>query len=246
LFRLIVKTVLIAAIVLVTLYDPAILNAGGIGLTEGVSSTVLPDRRSGRLVRRVVVSDRVIQAKLIAPVVPGSPAAAAPAQSNGKISELVAETAARYSIDPLLVHAMIHVESGYNRFALSPKGAQGLMQLMPYTARRLGVRNSFDITQNIEGGVKYLRELSDRFDDLRHVLAAYNAGEEAVSRYKGIPPYLETREYVYKVGKRYGQLRRAQPQAVAVAVAKDRGNEPEVRSVEASVDSEGRLTLRTR
>lgn len=154
--------------------------------------------------------------------------------------------ASRYEVDPLLVHAVIHVESGYNQFAISYKGAEGLMQLIPSTARRMGVHNSFDARENIEGGVKYLRLLQDRFSDLRYVLAGYNAGEEAVARYGGIPPYAETHDYVYRVGQRYGQLRRAErakPRPVVAAAVKP---EPEHRPLEAFVDPEGKLHLITR
>ncbi|MEZ5399504.1 MAG: lytic transglycosylase domain-containing protein [Bryobacteraceae bacterium] len=212
-----------------------------------VSSTVMTDR-SGRLVRRVVVSEKLIQSRVIAPVVikPGEPPPEVAAPGN--IADIVAEAAAAHAVDPLLVHAVIHVESAYNRLAVSPKGAQGLMQLIPDTARRMGVSNSFDTRQNIEGGVKYLRKLQDQFTDLRLVLAAYNAGEEAVVRYNGIPPYLETREYVYKVGKRYGELRRRQQRREPQQTAQVRtpAAEPEHRPLEAVVDSEGKLNLRTR
>lgn len=122
------------------------------------------------------------------------------------------------------------------------------MQLIPSTARQLGVQNSFDSRQNIEGGIKYLRKLQEKFDDMRLVLAAYNAGEQAVTRYGGIPPYTETQEYVYKVGKRYGDLRRAQKKT-ATPVAKavpDVPAEPEHRPLETFVDDQGRLNLRTR
>ncbi len=106
---------------------------------------------------------------------------------------------------------MIQVESNYNPYAVSPKGAQGLMQLMPETARRFGVRNTFDIKENIEGGVRYLKYLGTLFpEDPRLTIAAYNAGEGAVWKYgNSIPPYRETEQYVDRVGKRYGQARRA-------------------------------------
>ncbi|TAL16125.1 lytic transglycosylase domain-containing protein [bacterium] len=108
------------------------------------------------------------------------------------------------ALDPDLVHAVISVESGGNPDAVSPKGAMGLMQLMPGTADELGVVDPMEPTDNIRGGVKYLAGLIDRFDgNLEHALAAYNAGPGAVQKYAGIPPYLETRQFVKKVLANY-------------------------------------------
>ena len=112
----------------------------------------------------------------------------------------VREAAERYGVPEGLVSAVIRVESAFNAKAVSRKGARGLMQLMPATASMLGVRDSFDPRQNIEGGVRHLRGLIDRFgNDLKLALAAYNAGEQAVLNHRGIPPYPETRDYVSKV-----------------------------------------------
>lgn len=106
----------------------------------------------------------------------------------------------RYGVDEAVVRAIIHAESAFNPRALSRVGAQGLMQLMPATARRFGVGDAFDATQNIRGGVQYLAWLLKRFDgDLQKAAAGYNAGEGAVDRYKGVPPYAETRRYVERV-----------------------------------------------
>ena len=125
---------------------------------------------------------------------------------NARIDHLIKVNAARFGVDPYLVFCVIEQESQFKTFARSPKGAQGLMQLMPATARRLGVRRPYDPAENIMGGVRYLRELLTMFDgrvDL--VLASYNAGEGAVMKYgRNIPPYRETRDYVKKIGKRYG------------------------------------------
>lgn len=111
-------------------------------------------------------------------------------------------TAARdYGVDEAIVRAIIHAESAFNPNALSRVGAQGLMQLMPPTARRFGVGNAFDAGQNIRGGVQYLAWLLKRFNgDLTLAAAGYNAGEGAVDKYKGVPPYNETRRYVERVG----------------------------------------------
>jgi len=104
-------------------------------------------------------------------------------------------------VDEAIVRAIIHAESAYNPNALSRVGAQGLMQLMPATARRFGVGNAFDAGQNIAGGVQYLAWLLKRFNgDLTLAAAGYNAGEGAVDKYRGVPPYSETRRYVERVG----------------------------------------------
>ncbi|CAK0759553.1 soluble lytic murein transglycosylase [Gammaproteobacteria bacterium] len=113
---------------------------------------------------------------------------------------IVAEAAQAYQVDQALVRAMIHTESAFNPMAVSRKGAAGLMQLMPDTAHRYGVRDAFDPTENVYGGVRYLRDLLDMFgNNLPLAVAAYNAGENAVTRYGGIPPYAETTGYVQRV-----------------------------------------------
>src|ERR1043166_440039 len=111
-------------------------------------------------------------------------------------------------VDPLLLYSVMHQESSFKSRAISPKGARGLMQLMPGTAMRYGVTNIFDPRQNIEGGARYLRFLLDRFDgDVNLALAGYNAGEGAVEKYGWrIPPYAETQEYVRRISRRYSLL----------------------------------------
>lgn len=121
------------------------------------------------------------------------------------------QTAARqYDVDPALVRAVIHAESAFNASAISPKGAQGLMQLMPGTAQELDVMDALNAAENIRGGVLYLARMLDRFDDdVTLATAAYNAGPGAVDRFGGIPPYAETKAYVERVGilhRRYGDL----------------------------------------
>ncbi|MFN2511196.1 MAG: transglycosylase SLT domain-containing protein [Pyrinomonadaceae bacterium] len=125
---------------------------------------------------------------------------------NANVDELIKINGARYGIDPYLVFCVIEQESNFRSRAVSPKGARGLMQLMPGTARRLGVRRPFDAAENIKGGTQYLRELMDMFGgQVNLVLASYNAGEGAVKKYgRSVPPYRETREYVRRIGKRYG------------------------------------------
>jgi membrane-bound lytic murein transglycosylase B len=123
-----------------------------------------------------------------------------PAQFNGLVNEL----SKRHGVDARLVHAVITVESAYQTRARSPKGAKGLMQLMPDTARQYGVRNAYNATANLEAGIKHLKSLLDRFE-LKLALAAYNAGEATVRRFGGIPPYRETRDYVTKVMRLAGR-----------------------------------------
>jgi soluble lytic murein transglycosylase-like protein len=123
-----------------------------------------------------------------------------PPSVQARFTEEIKAVAARHGVSASLVESVIRVESAFNPSAISPKGAQGLMQLMPQTASSLGVRNAFDPKQNIEGGVRHLRYLIDRYPgNLSLAIAAYNAGEGAVDRHRGIPPYAETQEYVRRV-----------------------------------------------
>jgi soluble lytic murein transglycosylase-like protein len=124
-----------------------------------------------------------------------------------EVEALVKQLAPQYAIDPQLVMALISVESSFNAKAVSPKNAQGLMQLIPETAERFGVRKVFNPAENIKGGLAYLRWLMAFFQgEVRLVLAAYNAGERAVERYRGIPPYEETRNYVQRITSMYKKV----------------------------------------
>ena len=124
------------------------------------------------------------------------------------IDSYIVDSSKRYGIDPLLIYSQMHQESSFKLKATSNKGASGLMQLMPATARRLGVTNIYDPKQNIEGGIKYMRMLLDMFGgDVNLALAGYNAGEGAVMKYGNqIPPYTETREYVRRISARYAEI----------------------------------------
>lgn len=195
---------------------------------------------SGRLVRRTTVIAPVV----IKPVVVTADRDQRPAvpelSPDASVNEIIEHTAERYKVDPLLVHSVIQVESAYNKNAVSPKGAMGMMQLMPATARSLGVRNPFDARENIEAGVRYLKQLQDTFKDDRFALAAYNAGPGAVAKFGTIPPYAETMNYVVQVGKRLGNARRAQREQLTVRTIEL------PQKIEQTIDEEGRLHLRMR
>lgn len=207
---------------------------------------VRADAQTGRLIRSSVVTSRVVPEKVIPAVVPATAAVSKPGyEPSATVNELVANIARRHDVEPSLVDSVIRVESGYNPNAVSSAGAMGLMQLIPSTAKRFGVSNTFHPEQNIEGGVRYLKYLMELFKgDERLALAAYNAGEGAVVKYGGIPPYPETQNYVYQVGKRLGQSREAERKAKA--------SKPEVKPelhipvIEKTVDAEGREYYRAR
>ena len=137
--------------------------------------------------------------------------AAQPGPAALHLDDVVNSASGRYRLDPDLVNSVIKAESGFNVRAVSPKGAQGLMQLMPGTASSLGVSNAFDPEANVEGGTKYLRELLERYNfDLVKALAAYNAGPQRVEQFGGVPPYYETRAYVAKVVRDFNKKKAAQ------------------------------------
>ena len=158
-----------------------------------------------------IVDDEIDPSAFEPPTAPAPPPAgprpsvrAASGRPHGAPSRwaaLVESAAETHRLDPALVAAVIRVESAWKPRAVSPKGARGLMQLMPATAKRLGVAKAFDPVQNVRGGALYLSRLAERFGEREpeKILAAYNAGEEAVETHGGIPPYRETREYVRKV-----------------------------------------------
>ena len=190
-----------------------------------MTSVVRSDQRTGKLVRSVIVNPKPAAARPVAGTVVApravspapTPAASAPAaaapQAPAAIDEVVAQVAARESLPPQLIHSVIKVESNYDRYAVSPKGALGLMQLIPATARRFGVTDAFNPADNIQGGAKYLRYLLELYDgNYPLALAAYNAGEGAVAKYGGVPPYAETRNYLVQVGRQLEKSMAGQPQ----------------------------------
>jgi hypothetical protein len=201
------------------------LGAGLLGLASAASlpdsgrtvKTIVRADANGRLVRSTVVTSRVVRESVIAAITVGDePSAAEPEQPSkaprtpkappNNFREAVDQIAQRNKLPPQLVHSVIKVESNYNPNAISPKGAQGLMQLIPATARRFGVSNAFNPVENVEGGAKYLRYLLDLYKgDYRLALAAYNAGEGAVARHGGVPPYPETVNYLHQVRNRLAE-----------------------------------------
>jgi membrane-bound lytic murein transglycosylase MltF len=136
------------------------------------------------------------------------------------MNEVINAVSSRHHLDPDLINSVIHAESGFNPKAVSPKGAQGLMQLMPQTASRLGVSDSFDPSANVEGGTRYLRELLERYNfDLIKALAAYNAGPQRVEQYHGVPPYYETQAYVGRIIRDFNRKKLAERKAAALKTA---------------------------
>ena len=188
--------------------------------TPRVKTVVRADPRTGKLVRIVVPATQPANAKS-APAV-----SAARSAFNGAVERAAADQ----SLAPELLHSVIAVESNYNPAAVSPKGAQGLMQLMPETAKRFGVPDTFDPTENIQGGARYLKYLLDLYHgDYTRALAAYNAGEKAVAKYGGVPPYAETQNYVTQVQRRFEAAKLSAPPKPAA--------KPEPKPAETSPDA---------
>jgi len=147
---------------------------------------------------------------------PTPPPPIAPARNTVSLADAVAASSYRHHIDPDLITSVIHAESGFNSQAVSRKGAQGLMQLMPATASKLGVGNAFDTRANVDGGTRFLRDLLERYNfDLIKALAAYNAGPLRVEQYGGVPPYHETQAYVARVVREFNRKKLAQRKTAA-------------------------------
>jgi soluble lytic murein transglycosylase-like protein len=156
------------------------------------------------LIDRVEPDDAEVPEEVLA-ALPAARALREPPAVPEQYRALIAELSARHGVDARLVHAVVEAESGYHSRAVSPKGAQGLMQLMPSTGRIYGALDLFDPAVNLDAGIRHLRMLLDRFE-LPHALAAYNAGEAAVQRFGGIPPFAETRGYVARVVQTFASL----------------------------------------
>jgi soluble lytic murein transglycosylase-like protein len=136
------------------------------------------------------------------------------------LDEVIREVSRRSRLDADFIASVIRAESGGNANAVSPKGARGLMQLMPGTADQLGVKNSFDATENVDGGVRYLMQLLQQFNyDVPKALAAYNAGPQRVAQYKGVPPYRETRAYVARIIRDYNRKKLAEMKQAQLAMS---------------------------
>jgi soluble lytic murein transglycosylase-like protein len=175
-----------------------------------------------------------------------------PAQSpvvTRDLTAMIDRIADEQGVETHLVHSVIRAESNYNAAAVSSKGALGIMQLIPATARRFGVSNIFDAQDNIRGGVRYLRFLLDYYqNDYAKAIAAYNAGESAVDKYNGVPPFAETQNYVYQVAR---NLKTARERAVNSEglINKNQetaGNQTETpRPIQTSTGSDGRVYYRT-
>jgi soluble lytic murein transglycosylase-like protein len=197
------------------------------GMERQGQTTPMSDHQSQQLIRRHLLgmgilvvtmvsgylvygrTDGAESARVASTSVVGEVPEKSDAVSRG-IDAYIEDVAARYGVSKDLIAAMIEAESSYNPRAISPRGAQGLMQLMPETAAILRVSDPFDPRENIDGGVRHLLSLMDRFDNnLPLALAAYNAGERAVIRHRGIPPYRETRQYVKRIMR---QLDRERPE----------------------------------
>ena len=215
------------------------------GDTTRVVKSVVRVDASGRLVRSNVVASVAVRENVIAAKTVGNRAPAPePKTANppGTFREAIDQIAAKHDLAPQLVHSVIAVESNYNPNAISPKGAQGLMQLIPSTARRFGVNNVFNPVENIEGGARYLRYLLDLYHgDYRLALAAYNAGEGAVAKHGGVPPYAETQNYIQQVGRRLVQAKQQQEQQKKAEGKTEPPAPPEFNPIHQIVEPDGRV-----
>ena len=206
--RLCFNLVCAAALASVALWAAGPLDTE-IAAPQRITTMIHPDLRTGKLVRSVTVTSKPIAAQRVVSPAAVSTQATAPAAFG--LDEAIEQIAAQVSLQPQVIHSVIKVESNYNPLAISPKGAQGLMQLIPATARRFGVSNAFNPAENIQGGSKYLKYLLDLYGgNYALALAAYNAGEAAVARYGGVPPFPETKNYLILVARQLQEAKKAE------------------------------------
>jgi len=190
---------------------PVVVPASVTGAAPSVPSTSAPE----------------VASAIAAPIRASSRSAKVPPLKPEELKQVINNISDRHNIDPDFISSVIHAESGFNQRAVSPKGAQGLMQLMPGTASKLGVSNAFDPRANVEGGTKYLTELLERYNfDVIKALAAYNAGPLRVQQYGGVPPYRETQAYVASIVRDYNRKKIAQRKAAAAAAKANRNKKP--------------------
>jgi soluble lytic murein transglycosylase-like protein len=230
----------------VIIASAAVGTAATVNGPATVTMVVRADARTGRLVRSVAKPAARAPEKGADPQITLPPVTRPFPKAFENLVNRIAE---RHEVDRDLVHSVIREESNHNPMAISSKGALGLMQLDPATARRFGVLNIFDPAENVEGGVRYLKYLLNHYNgDQRLALAAYNAGEAAVERYGGMPPYPETRSYVYRVGKALNQAKEAKKERAQALVAEnDQASEASggTNPIRAFVDAMGKIYYKT-
>ncbi|NDJ09724.1 MAG: lytic transglycosylase domain-containing protein [Acidobacteriia bacterium] len=211
-----------------TLGMPALMAAAGPSSMPPKVMTIVRADHSGRLVRSMRVQ------------------ATEPEMATAELIRLIDSIAVEHGVEDSLVHSVIRAESNYNARAVSPKGAMGMMQLIPATARRFGVNNPFDVRENVHGGVRYLRFLLDYYkDNYPRAIAAYNAGEGAVDRYHGIPPYVETQNYVFRVANNLKAARARHKAAPEAALPAQRLENEAHQAIRALVGVDGKVYYRT-